>query len=162
MGWTADDDTLAQVELCFPSAESAVAYARRQGLSFTVAGWTEPKPELKVISSGRPSSEEAARNWRRRLEWIERTLGADFLHRKPGPGGGPASVYADPQDVVHASDLTDEQKREVLYRWAHDSYVLERDASPGSIAPSRLDEVVGALHDLEMNPQGASAVRRAA
>ena len=30
MGWTGDDDTLSQVELSFPSAEAAIAYARRQ------------------------------------------------------------------------------------------------------------------------------------
>ena len=31
MGWTGDDDTLAQVELSFPSAETVIAYARRAG-----------------------------------------------------------------------------------------------------------------------------------
>ena len=38
MGWTGDDDTLAQVELSFPSAETVIAYARRQGLQYTVQG----------------------------------------------------------------------------------------------------------------------------
>jgi hypothetical protein len=38
MGWTEDDDPLALVELSFPSAEAAIAYARRQGLRFTVLG----------------------------------------------------------------------------------------------------------------------------
>jgi hypothetical protein len=38
MGWTEDDDPLAQVELSFPSADAAVAYARRQGLDYTVLG----------------------------------------------------------------------------------------------------------------------------
>ena len=33
-GWTGSDDTLAQVELTFPSAAAAVAYARRQGLRY--------------------------------------------------------------------------------------------------------------------------------
>lgn len=36
MGWTGDDDMLAQVELTFPAREAAVAYAERQGLSFIV------------------------------------------------------------------------------------------------------------------------------
>jgi ETC complex I subunit-like protein len=36
MGWTASGDTLAQVELTFPSAQAAVSYARRQGLSHVV------------------------------------------------------------------------------------------------------------------------------
>ena len=34
MGWTEDDDPLAKVELSFPSAEAAIAYARRQGLQY--------------------------------------------------------------------------------------------------------------------------------
>jgi ETC complex I subunit conserved region len=38
MGWTGSDDTLSQVELTFPSAEAAVAYARRQGLRDVLHG----------------------------------------------------------------------------------------------------------------------------
>jgi len=34
MGWTGGDDTLSQVELTFPSAAAAVAYARRQKLHY--------------------------------------------------------------------------------------------------------------------------------
>ena len=49
MGWTEDDDPLAQLELSFPSAESAVAYARRQGLSYTVLGPPRQNPELRAI-----------------------------------------------------------------------------------------------------------------
>jgi nucleotide-binding universal stress UspA family protein len=36
MGWTATEDTLSQLELSFPSAEAAVAYARRQGLHYVI------------------------------------------------------------------------------------------------------------------------------
>ena len=36
MGWTADDDPLAQVELRFGSCEAAVAYAERQGIAYRV------------------------------------------------------------------------------------------------------------------------------
>lgn len=36
MGWTGGDDPLAQVELTFPTRDAAVAYAERQGLTFTV------------------------------------------------------------------------------------------------------------------------------
>jgi hypothetical protein len=46
MGWTGGDDTLTQVELTFPSAESAVAYAQRQGLSYTLYG----RPDLGLGS----------------------------------------------------------------------------------------------------------------
>jgi hypothetical protein len=46
MGWTEDGDPLAQVELSFPSAEAAVAYARRQGLRYTVLGPLGPEPPM--------------------------------------------------------------------------------------------------------------------
>ena len=42
MGWTGSDDTLAQVELTFPSAAAAVAYARRQGLRYLLQGADDP------------------------------------------------------------------------------------------------------------------------
>lgn len=38
MGWTGGDDPLTQVELTFPTRESAVAHAERQGLTFIVHG----------------------------------------------------------------------------------------------------------------------------
>jgi ETC complex I subunit conserved region len=41
MGWTEHDDTLAEVELSFPSMEAAVAYARRGGLHYVVQGLTD-------------------------------------------------------------------------------------------------------------------------
>ena len=36
MGWTGGDDTLAQVELRFPTRAAAVAFAERQGLNIRV------------------------------------------------------------------------------------------------------------------------------
>lgn len=44
MGWTEDDDPLALVELSFPSAEAAIAYAGRQGLRYTVLGSQDKAP----------------------------------------------------------------------------------------------------------------------
>jgi len=38
MGWTGGDDTLAQIELNFPTLEAAIAYAERQGLAYRVEG----------------------------------------------------------------------------------------------------------------------------
>jgi hypothetical protein len=35
-GWTGGGDILAQVALTFPTRESAVAYAERQGLAYAV------------------------------------------------------------------------------------------------------------------------------
>lgn len=88
MGWTADDDTLSQVELSFPSIESAIAYARRQGLQYTVQGVPEQEAKPFLISDNRRSGEAPAtvRQRRRRLEWVERTLGPDVTGRA-GPVG---------------------------------------------------------------------------
>lgn len=36
MGWTGGDDPLSYIDLSFPSLEAAVAYARRQGICFTI------------------------------------------------------------------------------------------------------------------------------
>lgn len=36
MGYTGGDDTLTQVELSFPSLETAINYAERQGLTYVV------------------------------------------------------------------------------------------------------------------------------
>ena len=36
MGWTASDDTLAQVQLRFPTKEEAIAYAARHGLMYVL------------------------------------------------------------------------------------------------------------------------------
>jgi hypothetical protein len=38
MGWTGGDDTLTQIELNFPTRESAIRYAERQGIRYTVQG----------------------------------------------------------------------------------------------------------------------------
>jgi hypothetical protein len=36
MGWTGGDDTMVQVNLCFPTRATAVSFAERQGLSYRV------------------------------------------------------------------------------------------------------------------------------
>jgi hypothetical protein len=61
MGWTEDDDPLTQVELSFDSAEAAVAYARRQGLQYTVMG-PEPDPKVPPVTHGEaPSTQRSLR-----------------------------------------------------------------------------------------------------
>jgi hypothetical protein len=159
MGWTADDDTLSQVELCFPSMESAIAYARRQGLQYTVQGVPEREAKPFLISDNRRSGEAPAtvRQRRRRLEWIERTVGPDMLGQS-GPGN-PAVTYSDPQDVLRDPTLTEEEKSNVLRRWALDAYQIEIEHSKDQLLaePSRLQQVIDALLDLE-DPHLAGAL----
>ncbi len=53
MGWTEDDDPLAQVSLFFPSAQAAITYARRSGVPYTVLGpSTSPMAENGVRAHG--------------------------------------------------------------------------------------------------------------
>jgi hypothetical protein len=53
MGWTGGTDTRSHVELDFPSAEAAVAYAKRQGLNFVVQGNAE------AVQAQRPIADES-------------------------------------------------------------------------------------------------------
>jgi hypothetical protein len=150
MGWTGGDDTLAQVELSFPSAEAAIAYARRQDLHFTVQNLPGSKPRLV---SDNPSAETriASQQRRRRLEWIERTLGPDVLRRGFEPELAPAASYRHPQQVLLDSNLSPTQKDDVLRRWAFDAYRIDVEHSKGNLLtrPSHLWEVIDALLDLE-------------
>jgi NADH dehydrogenase ubiquinone Fe-S protein 4 len=152
MGWTGDDDTLAQVELSFPSAESAIAYARRQGLQYTVQGLSTQGSKPRLVSDN-PSAEDRAANQqrRRRLEWIERTLGPEVVRHGLGPGLDPAASYADPQQVLLDSNLSPTRKRDILRRWALDAYQIEAEHSKGNLLtrPSHLQEVIDALLDLD-------------
>ena len=47
MGWTSIDDTKGQVHLHFETRDQAIAYAQREGLTFTVEEPREPKRLVK-------------------------------------------------------------------------------------------------------------------
>lgn len=148
MGWTGDDDTLAQVELSFPSAESAIAYARRQGLQYTVQGLPAQGSKPRLVSDN-PRAEGRAAS--QRLEWIERTLGPEVICHGFEPGADPAEGHADPKQVLLDSNLSPTRKRDILRRWALDAYQIETEHSKGNLLarPSHLQEVIDALLDLE-------------
>jgi hypothetical protein len=161
MGWTGGDDTLSQVELTFPSAAAAVAYARRQGLRYRLQGTDNPdaRPGSNAKAANARSSSPDVWPWR--LEWVERTLGLRSAQNKSGPVCGPAAYYASPQDVLDDHDLSPAQKRDVLRRWALDAYLIELALFRGEpqSEPSRLDEVIYALFDLDETQTGTSARR---
>ncbi|MEM9572210.1 MAG: ETC complex I subunit [Pseudomonadota bacterium] len=48
MGWTSIDDTTGQVRLHFDSREQAIAYAKREGLTFAVE---EPREVKRMVKS---------------------------------------------------------------------------------------------------------------
>jgi hypothetical protein len=152
MGWTADDDPLAQVELRFGSCEAAVAYAERQGLAYRVR---EP------IAATRIQREHARKEARQReaaelymtaaaLGWMDAQYGVAAGGRRPDLDQAlvdPPSVFASPFEVVHDPGLPLEDKREILRRWAWDEWLMEVEAGepPATGKPSRYDEVKSAL-----------------
>ncbi|MPR10814.1 NADH dehydrogenase ubiquinone Fe-S protein 4, partial [Microvirga tunisiensis] len=177
MGWTADDDPLAQVELRFGSCEAAVAYAERQGLAYRVEG--EP------IAATRSERERSHKETQQRdaadlymtaatLALMDAQYGIASVGRRPDLDRAlvdPASVFAAPSEVVHDPSLSIDDKREILRRWAWDEWLLEVDAaeSPAIGKPSRYEEVKSALLMLDQlertqvllslntSPQGRSA-----
>ena len=121
MGWTACDDTLSQIELTFPSAAAAVAYARRQGLRYLLQGADDPVT-------------------------------------RPGSNAKVANTNSS-SSGIRSSDVW--PKRDVLRRWALDAYLIELALFKGEpqSEPSRLDEVIDALFDLEETQASTSAHR---
>lgn len=157
MGWTANDDTLSQVELSFPTAESAIAYARRQGLPYTVVGWTAPCPDLKVVRAARNPG-AIGKSGTHPPEWIERTSEADVFRTVDS-----ASIFEHPRAEVDPTTPTAEQNQDMLYRWAYDSYLLQRaNPSIGEQSNAMLSEVVEALRSLEKADAGSRNYRQAA
>jgi hypothetical protein len=72
----------------------------------------------------------------------------------------PAAVFGSPADVVHHPLLTLDCKREILWRWAWDEYLLELANADGMPEgePSRLSEVKAALRlvNQEWSPDPAA------
>ncbi len=83
MGWTGSNDTLTQVELSFPTLDSAVRYAERQGLAYVVEGNAErAQTAARAERITRPFSDAA------RLDELKRAL----LVSKAAAGGGASSA----------------------------------------------------------------------
>jgi hypothetical protein len=87
MGWTEDDDPLAQVELTFPSAEAAMAYARRQGLQYSIIGSIAHPPRLQLVRDEGPARRpRPSARTSRNLEWVERTARPEAVPAARGRG----------------------------------------------------------------------------
>ena len=160
MGWTGGDDTLAtETRLTFTTRAEAVAYAKRQGLDYSVeqelarpavVTWVPPwqwnrraappmgkplgiPPDLKAATADEPADHD-----RGRLPDLERAL------------VNPAAVFVEPRDVLDHPRLMIGCKREILRRWAWDEYLKEVADAEGMSEgePSRLAEVKAALLSL--------------
>lgn len=175
MGHTGGDDTLTQVELSFPTLQSAIRYAERQGLSYVVR-----------TSTGQTTGDGRSRRLRARPAQAARTthafsgatldrLGLGSLQDRYGRAldgaanrndlSGPESWTA-PMDVVSDPTLTLDAKRSILMNWAWTEHLIDQatnEGMPENNRPSRLHEVEEALLALERETAaGDSGARKAA
>ncbi|RWX30243.1 ETC complex I subunit [Rhizobium leguminosarum] len=154
MGYTGSTDTLPQVELEFPTLESAIRYAERQGLTYRVQRRVN-KPAAKQRTRPRTYRPHAFSDstllrlgLAARQESYGQALGAG-LQTHDGPATWPS-----PADVVRDRTLTLQAKRTILMNWAWTEYLIDRainEGMPENNRPSRLHEVEQALLDLERN-----------
>ena len=163
MGWTAGDDPLTQLELTFGTKEAAIAYAEREGLSY----WVQGEPVAATPAQRREAHEQSVAEsavgtvvW---LSWLHSRYG-----RCDAPGLpdlekafiNPAGVFGSPVDVVRHPLLTLDCKREILWRWAWDEYLLDLANADGMPEgePSHLPEVKAALRlvNSEWSPDPAA------
>ena len=147
MGWTGGTDPLRHVRLSFPTVDAAVAYARREGLPFTLYEPQEPSPAQCAAGNSPEVSPCAVLHgdplfcfaWDRPYI-VMPDLSAALLN--------PARVFTSPHEVATHPLLTAEEKRDVLTRWLWDAQRIEATADEAPLdggEPSRLDEVLQAL-----------------
>ena len=175
MGHTGSDDTLAQVELAFPTLESAMRYAERQGLAYVVqtpggqACRDRPQETERTAPwSGSTQAFSDATLDRLGLAELQESYGRalDGAAGRNDPRG--SDGWASPMGVVHDPALTLAAKRSILMNWAWTEYLIDQaanDDAPGPARASRLAEVEQALLALERGAEadrGKPGPRRAA
>jgi hypothetical protein len=71
----------------------------------------------------------------------------------PGLIGNPPGVFSHPRNVLEASDLSAEDKREILASWVSDACAVEGAPAwrrlPGSLALVAVDDILQALQALD-------------
>jgi hypothetical protein len=151
MGWTGSRDPLTQIELAFPSREAAVAYAESQRLNYIV--------QTESTAAGSPNMGMAARKEAFSDEMMDR-LGLGLLQEQYGRALRETQASSDsetsPMDVVRNPQLSKEEKREMLMKWAWDEY-LAQSMFDRTSESSRLREVERAIVELESGPPQAAA-----
>lgn len=157
VGWTGGDDTLTQVVLEFPTLASAIRYAEREGLRYTVQpSGNSGRHQRRSQQPARSFSDATLRNLG--LEDLQESYdrameGAANRDDPVGP-----HTWATPMDVVRDATLPLDAKRSILINWAWTEYLIDQatnEGMPDNGRPSRMDEVEQALLALERNVSGA-------
>ncbi|MBP2431788.1 hypothetical protein ABIF38_002549 [Bradyrhizobium japonicum] len=81
MGWTEDEDPLAQLELSFPSAEAAIAYARGQELQYLLLDRPARDQDPGLVSPHGVPAGPAAPDLRRTSETLMRAAPRTITRR---------------------------------------------------------------------------------
>ncbi|UCI10569.1 ETC complex I subunit [Mesorhizobium sp. B1-1-8] len=173
MGYTGSRDTLSQIDLNFPTLESAVRYAERQGIPYVVHtpaeqaddGSTNAKPAQPGRSTHAFSDVTLDRL---ELAALQESYGRalDGAANRNDPAG-PES-WTSPMGVVRDPTLTLEAKRSILMNWAWTEYLIDQatnEGMPKNNRPSRLDAVEQAMLALEREvaaDQASPRTRKAA
>ncbi len=150
MGWTGGEDTLTQVELGFPTLESAIRYAERQGLSYAVQARNGSARHRRRRAQAHAFSGATLRKLglkNLQASYGRAIDGAANRNDPPGPEN-----WKSPMDVVGDRTLSLDAKRSVLINWAFTEYLVDQatnEGMPENHRPSRLDEVEQALLALE-------------
>lgn len=160
MGYTGGNDTLTQVELSFPTLNSALRYAERQGLTYTVRGSAEqygvrgseePKPRPVDEKRSTRAFSDATLD-RLGLTALQHSYGEALEHATSRDDAAGHDGWAWPMAVVGDPALTLDAKRSILMNWAWTEFLIdhannERTSQNGQL--SCLHEVEQAVLALE-------------
>ena len=155
MGWTADDDPLAAVELVFPTLKAAIRYAERQRIPYTVQSAQERNEERqatprKVTRAFSDATLERLGLGSLQENYDRAVAGAETRHDRRGDEG-----WTSPMAAVRDASLSLDAKRAILIDWAWTEYLIDQatnEGMPENGRPSRLHEVELALLALEREP----------
>jgi len=166
MGWTGSDDTLSEVELSFPTLDSAVRYAERQGLNYVVEGDVHRAPIAARAGRMTHSFSDATLK-KLGLTHLQGTYGKALEDAANRNDPVSAEHWDSPIQVLADATLSLDAKRSILMNWAYTEYLIDQatnEGMPENDRPSRLDEVEQALLALERKVAdgGGARIRKAA
>jgi hypothetical protein len=167
MGWTGSYDTLTQIELSFPTLESAVRYAERQGLTYVVEGNAHrAQTAARAGRIRRPFADAILKKLG--LTQLQGTYGEALENAATRSDASGPENWESPMQVLADATLSLDAKRSILIDWAYTEYLIDQatnEGMPENDRPSRLDEVERALLALEREAAatgGACNTRKAA
>lgn len=153
MGWTGNDDPLADIELSFPTLKAAIRYAERQRIPYVVQGMRDQSGNEPAAAPRRVTRAFSDATLERlglgslQENYDRAVAGAEARHDRRGEEG-----WTSPMAVVRDPSLSLDAKRSILIDWAWTEYLIDQatnEGMPENGRPSLLHEVELALLALE-------------